>query len=69
MSVVCVEVLGFQAGGLITSARLIHGCALDPDSVDGIPGHAQASATNHSTPLMLSPGTPGDAQTEGSLGQ
>jgi len=57
--VACVEVLGFQARGIAAPARLIHGCA----------GDRFGKRDEFATPLMLSPGTPGDAQTEGSLGQ
>jgi hypothetical protein len=53
------EVLGFQAGRLITPARLIHGCAED----------RFGKRDELVTPPMLSSGTPDDAQTWGSLGR
>ena len=52
---------------MITFARLIHGCALDPESVDGIPGYAKASATDHSSPefagvQVMSPAITGNGE-------
>jgi len=52
------EVLGFQARGMASPARLIHGCA----------GDRFGKRDESATPPMLSSGTPDDAQTWGSLG-
>jgi len=58
---------GFPGQGVASLARVIYGCALDPQSVDGISGHA-GKRNRSTTPPMLSSGTPDDAQTWGSLG-